>query len=111
MSKQRPDGGWGESYKACEIHEWVDHTESQVVQTAWAILALMAADYPVEMVIRRGIMVSLISSLPDVAYSTAHYETPTKEWRVEAGSDRGCLQQGQSLFCYLGSYSNQSRTA
>jgi lanosterol synthase len=47
MSKQMPDGGWGESYRASELKVWVDHPDkSQVVQTAWAIIALMYAEYP-----------------------------------------------------------------
>lgn len=38
------DGGWGESYKSCEDGVWRAHPEgSQVVQTAWAAIALMEA--------------------------------------------------------------------
>jgi len=57
VSKQAADGGWGESYRACEIGEWVDHPEgSQVVMTAWACIALMEAEYPeLEAVVGRGI--------------------------------------------------------
>jgi len=29
-----------------ELGTWVDHAESQVVQTSWAALALMSARYP-----------------------------------------------------------------
>ncbi|KAI0060948.1 terpene synthase [Artomyces pyxidatus] len=46
LSKQRADGGWGESYKTCETGVWVDHENTQVVQTAWAAMALMYAKYP-----------------------------------------------------------------
>ena len=49
------DGGWGESYKACETGVWVNHSQSQVVQTAWAVMALMIAHYPERNVIDRGI--------------------------------------------------------
>lgn len=46
VEKQDDDGGWGESYKACETEMWVPHpTGSQVVQTAMAALALMEAGY------------------------------------------------------------------
>lgn len=44
-----PDGsgGWGESYRSCEDKVYIHHPEkSQVVQTAWACIALMVADYP-----------------------------------------------------------------
>ena len=49
------DGGWGESYQSCETGEWVDHEQSQVVQTAWAVLSLMAVKYPNQESIQRGI--------------------------------------------------------
>ncbi|KAK7030717.1 terpene cyclase/mutase family member [Favolaschia claudopus] len=35
LSKQRKDGGWGESYKSCELGKWVDHADTQLVQTCW----------------------------------------------------------------------------
>jgi lanosterol synthase len=46
LSKQMADGGWGESYKSCEQKRYVHHKKSQVVQTAWACIALMEAGYP-----------------------------------------------------------------
>ncbi|KAL2863488.1 terpene cyclase/mutase family protein [Aspergillus lucknowensis] len=46
ISKQKEDGGWGESYLSSEKHVYVHHENSQVCQTAWACLALMEADYP-----------------------------------------------------------------
>lgn len=45
LSKQRDDGGWGESYKSCETGVYV-HRESQIVMTSWAIIGLLAAEYP-----------------------------------------------------------------
>lgn len=54
------DGGWGETYESCELGTWTNHAESQVVQTAWVVLALMSANYPNTDVIKRG--VDLISS-------------------------------------------------
>lgn len=59
LSHQREDGGWGESYRSCERNEWVDHEETQVVQTCWAILALMEADCPEQAAIERGIALVL----------------------------------------------------
>ena len=32
--------------QSCELGEWVEHEETQVVQTAWAAMALMYAKYP-----------------------------------------------------------------
>ena len=55
VSKQMQDGGWGESYQACEKGEWVDHESSQVVQTSWALLALTAAQYPNQVVLKHAV--------------------------------------------------------
>lgn len=41
-SKQRTDGGWGESVKNCLTRSYDPDTESQVVMTSWAALTLMA---------------------------------------------------------------------
>ena len=43
VSKQRSDGGWGESYLSCVEKRWVDHVRAQPVQTAWSILGLERA--------------------------------------------------------------------
>ncbi len=46
LDKQMEDGGWGETYKSCETGVWSQHPQSQVVQTAWVIIALLEAEYP-----------------------------------------------------------------
>ena len=43
LDRQGPDGGWGEHHSGCLTGRYVAHTESQVVQTAWAMLALLEA--------------------------------------------------------------------
>lgn len=55
--KQKEDGGWGEHYSSCERREYVQHENSQVVNTAWAVLALMSARYPHVEVVERGLEV------------------------------------------------------
>ncbi|KAF7732312.1 Lanosterol synthase (Oxidosqualene--lanosterol cyclase) [Apophysomyces ossiformis] len=55
VSKQEADGGWGETYKSCELHVYSHNATSQVVNTAWAVMALLDAKYPHEEPIRRGI--------------------------------------------------------
>ncbi|KAK7432419.1 Lanosterol synthase (Oxidosqualene--lanosterol cyclase) [Neonectria magnoliae] len=56
LSKQRHDGGWSESYKACETMEYHEHpTGSLVVQTAWALIGLMEAEYSNVEPLRKGI--------------------------------------------------------
>lgn len=57
LSKQKSDGGWGEHYQSCEREEYVQHEKSQVVNTAWACLALMHAHYPDKQPVERGLKV------------------------------------------------------
>ena len=54
LSKQRDDGGWGESYKGCETGRYV-HRESQVVMTSWAVIGLLAAGYPDREPVQRAV--------------------------------------------------------
>ncbi|MES1908679.1 MAG: hypothetical protein MHM6MM_001562 [Cercozoa sp. M6MM] len=47
VTKQNEDGGWGEHFNSCVKYEYHDHPEgSQIVQTAWALMALAEADCP-----------------------------------------------------------------
>ncbi|EGC40360.1 hypothetical protein DICPUDRAFT_74059 [Dictyostelium purpureum] len=56
VSKQRADGGWGESFKSNVTKNYVQHPEtSQIVNTGWALLSLMSAKYPDREPIERGI--------------------------------------------------------
>ncbi|KOS17127.1 Lanosterol synthase [Escovopsis weberi] len=56
ISKQREDGGWSESYKGCETMEYHEHESgSLVVQTAWALIGLMDAQYTDVEKIKKGI--------------------------------------------------------
>ncbi|CAB4387871.1 unnamed protein product [Rhizophagus irregularis] len=72
ISKQRKDGGWGEAYKSCETGIYHEHSQSQVVNTAWALLGLMSAKYPDEKPIQRGIELLMSRQLS------------TGEWKQEA---------------------------
>lgn len=55
LQKQRNDGGWGEHYSSCVEKRYVQHEESQMVNTAWAVLALMHAGYPDPAPVKRGL--------------------------------------------------------
>lgn len=46
LDRQMEDGGWGEHYMSCETGVYTQHENSQVVQTAWAVLGLLEAEYP-----------------------------------------------------------------
>ena len=41
IAHQRADGGWGEHWSSCVSGRYVEPAESQPVQTAWALLALL----------------------------------------------------------------------
>ena len=43
LDRQREDGGWGEHHSGCLTGRYVAHEESQVIQTSWAMLALLDA--------------------------------------------------------------------
>ncbi|UNI18563.1 Lanosterol synthase [Purpureocillium takamizusanense] len=73
LSKQREDGGWSESYKACETMEYVEHPYgSLVVQTSWALIGLMEADYPNVEPLKKGIELIM------------RRQQPNGEWLQEA---------------------------
>ena len=43
VERQLADGGWGEHHSGCLSGRYVEHMESQVIQTAWALIALLEA--------------------------------------------------------------------
>ncbi len=43
LDRQHDDGGWGEHHSGCMSGKYVDHEESQVIQSAWALIALQVA--------------------------------------------------------------------
>ncbi len=55
LSKQMPDGGWGETFESCAKMTYSQAQTSQVINTAWAILALQIANIPNKKAIQRGI--------------------------------------------------------
>jgi lanosterol synthase len=54
IERQRSDGGWGEHWRSCIEGRYVEHRESQVIQTAWALIALLQARTPEWGAIERG---------------------------------------------------------
>lgn len=55
VSRQNPDGGWGEKFESCLKKQYIASEKSQVVNTAWALLSLMAAGYSNRKVIDKGV--------------------------------------------------------
>jgi lanosterol synthase len=62
---QRADGGWGEHHSGCLRGHYVEHPTSQVLQTAWALMALLEAGDPDWAAISRGARFLLDAQQPD----------------------------------------------
>ncbi|MFF4097186.1 squalene--hopene cyclase [Streptomyces sp. NPDC001834] len=54
-SVQNDDGGWGEDLRSYREEKWIGHGASTASQTAWALLALLAAGRRDTEPVRRGI--------------------------------------------------------
>ncbi|MFB3739376.1 MAG: squalene--hopene cyclase [Candidatus Velamenicoccus archaeovorus] len=52
---QNPDGGWGEDLRSYDEPAWVGRGESTASQTAWALLALLAAGGSGSEAVERGV--------------------------------------------------------
>jgi lanosterol synthase len=59
LSKQNPDGGWGESFESCVKKQYIPSDTSQVVNTAWALLSLMRIEGTDKNTIDKGIQLLL----------------------------------------------------
>jgi lanosterol synthase len=46
LAHQRPDGAWGEAHETALMDRYAPHRDGQVVQTAWALTALLEAREP-----------------------------------------------------------------
>ena len=86
ISKQRSDGGWGESYKSCEQSAYIEHQDTQVVQTCWAVMALMHAQYPYAEPLERAAKMVMGRQLPvGLSSQQHHYETDWNCVRMARG--------------------------
>uniref|UniRef100_A0A8C8S5R7 Lanosterol synthase n=1 Tax=Pelusios castaneus TaxID=367368 RepID=A0A8C8S5R7_9SAUR len=65
VSKQLEDGGWGEDFESCKQRRYVQSATSQIHNTCWALLGLMAVRYPDVGVLERGIKVLIDKQLPN----------------------------------------------
>jgi len=56
LDRQMSDGGWGEHWNSCLSGEYCVHPQSQVIMTAWALLALLRiGDQRARPAVERGI--------------------------------------------------------
>lgn len=69
VDKQNEDGGWGEAFESAVTGVWHDHPDgSQVVQTAWSLVALLEAKYPFRPPLERGVRLLMERQLPSGRY-------------------------------------------
>jgi squalene/oxidosqualene cyclase-like protein len=68
LAHQRPDGGWGEHFTSCSSRRYVDHPESQVVMTSWALLALLRGRSKERGAMRRAVRFLTEAQAPDGAW-------------------------------------------
>ena len=68
LDRQRDDGGWGEHHSSCSSGRYIAHDESQVIQTAWALTALLTADDSNWTAISRGAQFLLNTQNTDVTW-------------------------------------------
>lgn len=64
-SKQNDDGGWGESFESCVQKKYIQHSKSQVVNTAWAALALMKGGWRDHLAIQKAMQLLMDRQLPN----------------------------------------------
>ena len=72
-SKQNPDGGWGESCLSYAETEHSGKGASTLSQTAWALMALMAADMTDSFSVARGVQYLLRRQMKDGAWEETRH--------------------------------------
>ncbi|XP_037685834.1 lanosterol synthase isoform X3 [Choloepus didactylus] len=65
LSRQMEDGGWGEDFESCEQRRYVQSSKSQIHNTCWALMGLMAVRHPDVEALERGVRCLLRKQLPN----------------------------------------------
>ncbi|WP_131785100.1 squalene--hopene cyclase [Protofrankia symbiont of Coriaria ruscifolia] len=72
VEHQRPDGAWGEDLRSYTDDAWIGQGEATASQTAWALLALLAAD-PASPAVERGVRWLVDTQRPDGTWDEPYY--------------------------------------
>ncbi|MGH7392044.1 MAG: squalene--hopene cyclase [Candidatus Rokuibacteriota bacterium] len=71
--RQNPDGGWGETCESYDRPELAGRGPSTPSQTAWALLALLAAGRAATPVVERGVAHLVATQKPDGGWDDAYW--------------------------------------
>ncbi|WP_239308540.1 MULTISPECIES: terpene cyclase/mutase family protein [unclassified Frankia] len=72
IEHQRPDGAWGEDLRSYTDDAWIGRGEPTASQTAWALLALLAAA-PAAPAVERGVRWLVDTQRPDGTWDEPYY--------------------------------------
>ncbi|GGV34023.1 squalene-hopene cyclase [Streptomyces longisporoflavus] len=79
-SVQNDDGGWGEDLRSYRYEEWRGHGASTASQTAWALLALLAAGERESKAVERGIAWLAETQRDDGSWDEPHFTGTGFPW-------------------------------
>jgi squalene-hopene/tetraprenyl-beta-curcumene cyclase len=79
VAHQHPDGGWGEDLRSYKDDAWIGRGEQTASQTAWALLALLAAD-PTNEAVSRGVSWLCDTQRPDGSWDEPYYTGTGFPW-------------------------------
>ncbi|MEU3183254.1 squalene--hopene cyclase [Streptomyces sp. NPDC006923] len=79
-SVQNEDGGWGEDLRSYRQEEWIGHGVSTASQTAWALLALLAAGGRESKAAERGVTWLTETQRPDGSWDEPHFTGTGFPW-------------------------------
>ncbi|MFF4172964.1 squalene--hopene cyclase [Streptomyces sp. NPDC001744] len=79
-SVQNEDGGWGEDLRSYRDPEWIGHGVSTASQTAWALIALLAAGERESEAVRRGVAWLAATQLPDGSWDEPYFTGTGFPW-------------------------------
>lgn len=79
-STQNDDGGWGEDLRSYKEEEWVGRGPSTASQTAWALIALLAAGERDSEPVRRGVAWLAETQREDGSWDEPHFTGTGFPW-------------------------------
>lgn len=79
-SVQNDDGGWGEDLRSYRYEEWRGHGASTASQTAWALLALLAAGERDSKAVERGVAWLAETQLADGSWDEPYFTGTGFPW-------------------------------